>query len=75
MNEQDENGMTPPAKGGEETEKPARPARKRAVAPEGAPTGTEFIAEKVKILPDSPGVTGLSAAADYLLDNVEAAAA
>ncbi|MCB1267930.1 MAG: polyprenyl synthetase family protein [Microthrixaceae bacterium] len=26
-------------------------------------------------LPDSPGVTGLSAAADYLLDNVEAAAA
>jgi excinuclease ABC subunit C len=67
MNEQDENGMTPPAKGGEETEKPARPARKRAVAPEGAPTGTEFIAEKVKILPDSPGVYRMYDAGGELL--------
>lgn len=31
--------------------------------------------EMLSRLPDSPGVTGLSAAADYLLDNVEAAAA
>lgn len=42
-------------------------ARARAFADEGRAA--------LRRLPDSPGVTGLSAAADYLLDNVEAAAA
>ena len=38
----------------------------------------EFAAEgraALALLPESPGVVGLSAAADYLLANVEAAAA
>lgn len=42
-------------------------ARARAYADRGRAALTQ--------LPDSPGVVGLSAAADYLLDNVEAAAA
>ena len=42
-------------------------ARARAYADRGR--------EALSRLPDSPGVVGLSAAADYLLDNVEAAAA
>lgn len=46
---------------------PAAIARARAFADEGRAA--------LSVLPDSPGVTGLSAAADYLLDSVEAAAA
>ena len=42
-----------------------------AKATEYADLGRRALAE----LPDSPGVVGLSAAADYLLDSVEAAAA
>ncbi|HEX7776907.1 MAG TPA: GIY-YIG nuclease family protein, partial [Parvibaculum sp.] len=36
-------------------------------APEDAPTGTDFIAEKVKILPDSPGVYRMYDASGDLL--------
>jgi len=42
-------------------------ARARAFADEGR--------DALKVLPHSPGIIGLSAAADYLLNNVEAAAA
>ncbi len=46
---------------------PTAIARARRYADEGR--------DALGVLPDSPGVTGLSAAADYLLDSVEAAAA
>ena len=50
---------------------PTGTARAIAKAAEFAQSGRRALAE----LPDSPGVVGLTAAADYLLDSVEAAAA
>ncbi|HEX7774995.1 MAG TPA: excinuclease ABC subunit UvrC [Parvibaculum sp.] len=67
MNEQDDSPITPPGETGEAAKKPARPARKSVSAPEDAPTGADFIAEKVKILPDSPGVYRMYDASGDLL--------